>query len=257
MTSRVTFQGGRFHRYSLDGSYVPNPTTVARYVGDHRGLIGAAGKEAAAWAAIHVDELPMIGEAEWRGLAQGAGPRAWRQAADHGTLVHKLAEPLVYGQPLPAEDDQGLPYPEAAYQSAQQLARFMDAWHVDPIAHEAIVFHEVDRWAGRLDLLARMDGALWLLDYTTSQSGVWPEKSLQLAAYAHATHIVHEGVDRPMPAIERAAAVWVRPDQWQVVPLAVGDSVYDVFRHAMHVAAWCKLDHDQSVGAPLTAPEVA
>jgi|KBSMisStandDraft_5_1062788.scaffolds.fasta_scaffold38380_5 hypothetical protein len=257
MSSRVTFTGGRFHRYSLDGDWVPSVTSVTGKVGDKGGLVGGAAKEVAAWAAIHVDELPQLGEAEWRKAASGSYRRAWDAARDHGTLVHTLAESLVYGHPLPAEDEAGLPWPDDAYASAQQLASFMDAWQVDPVAHEAAVYHETDRWAGRLDLIADMSGGRWLLDYKTGASGIWPETSLQLAAYAHATHIVRNGDDWPMPHIDRAAAVWVRPSDWQLIPVAIGDAVYDVFRHAMHVAAWAKLDRDQSVGAPLPVPEVA
>jgi hypothetical protein len=244
--------------YWLDRERVPSVTGITRMVGDHGGLIGAAAKEAAAWSAIHAAELDQLGEEEWRQLASGAHRRAWNRAADHGTQVHKLAESLVYGQPLPAEAEDGTPWPDEAYDSAQQLARFFDTWQVQPIAHEALVFHEGDRWGGRFDLLAELaGGGRWLLDYKTGQSGIWPEVSLQLAAYAHATHIVHQGDDKPMPHIDRAAAVWVRPDKWELVPVAVGDSVYEVFRHAMHVAAWAKLDRDQSVGAPMAEPEVA
>lgn len=257
MTSRLVFQE-RYHRYSIDGQWVPSVTSVTGKVGDKGGLIGGAVKETAAWAAIHLDELPQLGEQEWRKVATGAYRRAWNESRDRGTLLHRLAEPMVYGQPLPTEDDQGLPWPDDVFASAQQLARFMDVWQVDPLANEAAVFHEVDRWAGRLDLIAGMaDGARWLLDYKTGQSGIWPETSLQLAAYAHATHIVHQGEDKPMPTVDRAAAVWVRPDQWQLIPVAIGDPVYEVFRHAIQVAAWAKLDRDQSVGAPMPEPEVA
>lgn len=255
MTSRVVFQE-RYHRYSLDGVWVPSPTTVTSKALHKPGLVGAAAKEAAAYAAIHAEELPQLGDEEWRRTVAGAGPRAWKIARDKGTLLHRLAESLVFGQPLPSEDEDGVPWPDDVYASAQQLARFMDAWQVDPVAHESIVFNEDDRWAGRLDLIGDLsDGQRWLLDYTTGASGVWPEKSLQVAAYAHATHIVHNGEDVPMPAVAKGAAVWVRPDQWQLVPLAIGDSVYEAFTHALRVALWAGMDKDQSVGAPLPAPE--
>jgi hypothetical protein len=257
MSSRVGYQE-RYHRYSLDGEWVPSVTTVTSKALDKPGLAGAAAKETAAWAAIHVDELPQLGEEAWRRQATGWYRAQWADSRDRGTLLHDLAEALVGGDPLPSEAADGTPYPDDVYASAQQLARFMDAWHVNPLAHEAIVWHETDRWAGRLDLIADLaDGNRWLLDYKTGASGIWPETSLQLAAYAHATHIVHKGEDVPMPQVDRAAAVWVRPDQWQLIPVAIGDAVYDVFRHAMPVAAWAKLDRDQSVGAPLPEPTVA
>ena len=67
MSSRVTFTGGRFHRYSLDGDWVPSVTSVTGKVGDKGGLVGGAAKEVAAWAAIHVDELPVGGPDPDRG----------------------------------------------------------------------------------------------------------------------------------------------------------------------------------------------
>lgn len=257
MSSRLTFEP-RYHRYSLDGHWVPSVTTVTRYVGDHGGLIGSSAKEAAAWASTHADELTTLGEDEWRKACAGAARRQWSQAAQRGTQLHTLAESLVYGTELPATNPEGEPWADDVYRSAQQLAAFMDEWQVDPVANEALVYHETDRWAGRLDLVADLgDGRRWLLDYKTGASGIWPETSLQLGAYAHATHMVHDGNDVPMPQVAAAGAVWVRPDGWQLIPVAVGDAVYDVFRHAMSVAAWAKLDRDQSVGAPLPAPVVA
>jgi len=75
MSSRVTFTGGRFHRYSLDGDWVPSVTSVTGKVGDKGGLVGGAAKEVAAWAAIHVDELPQLGEAESNLVHTGGTPR--------------------------------------------------------------------------------------------------------------------------------------------------------------------------------------
>lgn len=257
MSSRLTFEG-RYHRYSLDGAWVPSVTTVTGFVGDKGGLIGSSAKEAAAWASTHADELPALGEDEWRKACAGAARRAWNQAAQRGTQLHKLAESLVYGTELPAADDTGQEWPDDVYRSAEQLAAFMDAWQVNPVANEALVFNDTDRWAGRLDLVADLaDGRRWLLDYKTGASGIWPETSLQLAAYAHATHLVHDGNDVPMVQVAAAGAVWVRPDGWQLIPVAIGDAVYETFRHALHVAAWAKLGRDQSVGAPLPAPVVA
>jgi hypothetical protein len=256
VTSRIVYEESR-HRYSLDGKWVPSVTTI-RGVLDKPGLVGASAKEAAAWAAIHVDELTTLGEEEWRRTCAGAGPRAWAVSRDKGTLLHNLAERLVYGDALPTEDADGLPFPDDVYQSAQQLAGFMDAWQVDPVAHEAVVFNDVDHWAGRLDLIGDLsDGARWLLDYKTGASGVWSETSMQLAAYAHATHIVIDDEDLPMPAVDKGGAVWVRPDAWQLIPVAIGAPVYDAFRRCQAIYPWTRMRKSDVVGAPLPVPAQA
>jgi hypothetical protein len=151
-----------------------------------------------------------------------------------------------------------MPYPDDIVRSAEQLARFFDEWEVEPLAHEAFVFNEQHKWAGRLDLIADLlDEQRWLLDYKTGQSGVWPETSLQLSAYGHATHIVIDGVDHPMPRIDRAGAVWVRPDSYELVPVTYDDDTYALFGHCMRVSAWISQKRSAIVGAALPAPEKA
>ena len=254
--SRVVFTGGRFHRYAIDGKRAPNPSTVIGKALHKQGLVIAASREAAAWAATHVDELPVMGEDAWRKAATMAHRALWDQARDHGTLLHKLAEQLVYGNPLPTEDEEGLPWPDPVYQSAQQLARFFDAWDVNPVIHEAIVYNDQHWWAGRLDLMADLsDGRRWLLDYTTGASGVWPEKALQLAAYRHATHLVDGNRDVPMPEVQSCAVVWLRPDQWQLVPVRADAQVYGTFLHCLPIATWADQRREDSVGEPLAVPE--
>ena len=254
--SRVVFTGGRYHRYSIDGKRAPNPSTVLGKAIGKPALVGWAARLAAEWAATHADEVQAMGEAEWVKACTGASDRARDKARDDGVLLHRLAETLVMGAALPAEDEQGLPFPDDIYRSAQQLARFMDAWQVDPVIHEAIVFNDQDWWAGRLDLIADLaDGRRWLLDYKTGASGVWPETSLQLATYRHATHLVDGDRDVPMPQVHSAAAVWVRPDSWQLVPVRADRQVYEVFLHCLPIAAWAGQRREDSVADPLPVPE--
>ena len=254
--SRVVFTGGRFHRYAIDGKRAPSPTTVVNKALAKPGLVMAAAKEAAIWAVVHHEELGQLGEYEWRHSCQMAHRRVWDQARDNGTKLHALAEQLVFGNALPTEDADGLPWPDDIYASAEQLARFFDAWQVDPVVHEAIVFHERHWWAGRLNLIADLgDGRRWLLDYTTGASGVWPEKALQLSAYRHATHLVNGTNDVPMPEVGSCAVVWVRPDGWELVPVKADDHAYEMFLHCLALEPWADQKRDEVVGAPLAVPE--
>jgi len=256
MSSRIVFNEGR-HTYALDGSYVPGVTTVLNKAIGKPALINWSARLAAQWAATNREALDLLGEEEWIKTCTAASNRARDKAMRDGTLLHLLAESLVYGDPLPDEDPQGLPWPDEIYRSAEQLARFYDAWQVIPVRHEAVVYHEIHRWAGKLDLIADLGAGQerWLLDYKTGATGIWPETALQLNAYAAATHISNGEKDEPMLQVERLGAVWLRPDSWQLHPLRYDPALYQVFGHAMRVAAWTSERNEASVLAPLPLPD--
>ena len=117
----------------------------------------------------------------------------------------------------------------------------MDEWDVDPEWTERPVFHTEHLWAGTVDLIARIrDGRRVLFDYKTGKTGIYPKDALQLATYRHATHIQisvstngeePELMDRPMPEVDEAACVWIRPDFYEVRPVRADRLSYDVFRH--------------------------
>lgn len=254
MGSRLVYSAGR-HAYSLDGQRVPSVTGVINKATGKPALLNWSARLAAEWAADHVDDLPALGVASWVREATGAANRHRDAAAAEGSLLHELAVKLLYGDPLPDEDEHGQPFPDNVLRSAAQMAAFLDAWNVDPVAHEAAVFHEDDRWAGRLDLIADLgDGDRWLIDWKTGQSGVFPETSIQLAAYRHATHIQMGDRDLLMTPVQHAGAVWVRPDGWELIPVKATPATYDVFRHMLRVAAWASEPREDNVGAPIPVP---
>lgn len=253
--SRLVVGSGRFHTYSLDGERVPSVTGVIGKALGKPGLVKWSAREAALWAAAHVDELPILGPESWIREATTASDRTRDRAADDGKAVHLIAERLVFGEPVPDEGPDGLPFPDDVRRMGEQVARFQDTWEVSPILVECPVFHEGDRWAGTLDLVADLrDGSRWLLDYKTGSSGVWPETALQVAAYGNATHCQLGERDLLMSPIDRYGALWVRPDGWQLVPLVADADTYGVFRHCLQVAAWAAQKRDDIVGAPLPVP---
>jgi hypothetical protein len=246
---------GRWHTYSLDGERVPSVTTIIGKATGKPGLVKWAAREAALWAAAHVDELAVLGDQSWTREAAAASDRVRDASAKAGSQLHLIAERLVFGDPVPDEDTDGLPFPDDVRRMGEQVARFHDAWDVAPVLVECPVFHEGDRWAGTLDLVADMaDGARWIIDYKTGQSGVWAETALQVAAYRNATHCQLGDRDLLMSPTDKAGALWVRPDGWELVPLVADADTYAVFRHAMAVAAWASQSRDSIVGAALPLP---
>lgn len=259
MSSRLVGPFGRWHEYTLDGERVPGVTTIIGKATAKAGLAPAAAKETAHWCATHAAELgTTLDDVEWIEQAKGAHRRAWDRSRDDGTQVHSIAQRLVYGEPVETSDpDTGEPYRDDVVRMGGQVARFMDAWGVSPDTAlvEVGVFHDELRYAGQLDLLATLrDGQRWLIDYKTGASGVWPETALQLTAYSRATHVRIGDRDMLMPPVDRCAALSVRPDDWQLVPVKSDELQWQTFVHMVPIAAWAKLRREDVVGGALPKP---
>lgn len=257
--SRLAFTD-RWHQYTLDGKRVPSVSSIVSAAIAKPGMTYAAAKEAAIWAELNRESFDLLGGDEWRKAAAGAHRAVWNQKADDGRVLHKLAETLIYGDPMPAELN-GEPVAEHVQDMAEQLARFFDVWQVEPVAHEAMIFNERYKYAGRFDIVAQLrDGRRWLLDYKTGESGIWPESSLQLTGYRNATHFVREAdnVDCPMDdlGIEDTACVWLRPDNWELVPVRTDPQTFGYFLHCGAIAQWAKWRREESVFDPLPRPEL-
>lgn len=257
--SRLSYTD-RWHQYALDRKRVPSVSKIVGAAVAKPGMVYAAAKEAALWARINREGYDVIGPDEWQKAAAGAHRVVWNQRADDGRALHTLAETLIYGDPMPTELA-GEPVAPHVADMAEQLARFFDTWAVEPIAHETMIYN--DRWpyAGRFDIVAQLrDGRRWLLDYKTGESGIWPESSLQLSGYRFATHYVRstDNVDVPMAdlAIEDTACVWLRPDNWELVPVRTDQQTFGVFLHCGAIADWASWKREASVFDPLPRPEL-
>lgn len=259
--SRLVVTGDKFHRYSLDGKRVPNVTGVTGKAVAKPALVAWAARETATWAATHVDELDTLGEAAWITNAKLASDRVRDASMIAGKQLHSIAERMIYGEPVePYDPDTGNRYDDDVWRMGEQVARFLDTWQVDPDDSlvECPVWHATERYAGRFDLVGKLRGGdRWLVDYKTGASGVWPETALQATAYARATHVVVGELDEPMPRVDRCAALWVRPDAWELVPVKSDEATWNAFRYCLRVAAWLGQPRDDIVGAPYPVPEVA
>jgi hypothetical protein len=260
--SRLSFRANPWHEYRLDGKRVPSVTGILGHVGKAAPLMGWAVKETAAYALTHAGDLAVLDDEVWLRDVKGAADRARDKAAADGTMLHTLAETLIDGHPMPEHvltDGEPVPVPGHVRDMATQLARFLDAWDVQPVLTEAMVFHDGYQYAGRIDLVADLaDGHRWLLDYKTSQSGIWPRDGLQLTAYERASHYVSEDDgDLAMAGlgIEQVGAVWVRPDAYELVPVRHDDAAWSYFLHAGAVADWSSQHRKHWISDPLTTPE--
>jgi hypothetical protein len=263
MSSRLTFDP-RNHAYRLAGLQAPGVTTAIGRTTAKPGLPIAAAEQAAIWALDHLGDVRKMGEGDWIKAAKMAHRDVWDQAKHRGTFLHDAARALVAGEELSPFDEDGNAWPPEVRTAAQHLARFMDDFDVQPLIVERPVFHETDRWAGTVDLVARLsDGRVLVLDYKTGKANrytghaVYPEHAIQLAAYRHASHYQHEDpatgelTDLPMVETDGAAVVWAHPEGYQLRPVRADASAYDVFLHMLPVAEWAGMPIGYSVLDPL------
>lgn len=102
-----------------------------------------------------------------------------KEAADLGTLVHEAIQHWIEsgGTMQPAEIAD-----ERVRMGLESFLAWGEQHDVEIVSFEQVVSDKLS-YAGRYDLLAKVDGLLTLVDFKTS-SGIWPEYWMQTAAYA-------------------------------------------------------------------------
>lgn len=229
-------------------------------------LIGWAAKMTALAAIKHPDKVAALlaGEEityDSKGVPNSPGANAaykfltgyrWTQsnkAADLGTRVHEAFEAYMLDKPMPSWPDDIAPYMESAVQ-------FLKDFEVLVEMTEASVFNRTQRYAGTLDAIVTINGERWLIDGKTG--GVWPEAALQMAAYAHAEFIGRpDKAEEPMPKIDRAAVLDLKPDGYRFVPVDIGEDVYYAFLYAREVFKFQEEISKRCIGDDVTPLQLA
>lgn len=216
------------HRYWLDGKPVPGVTTLIGVL-DKPAIPKWAAGQVAEYVADHPDGIETL-----RGMGRGPMVQAlkgipWQKRDDAGTrgnLLHDYAEALLKGEDVEV-DDEHVPVMENA------LA-FMDEWHIEPVLIEAPVASREHWYAGTLDLIAKYRHPVTghegraIFDWKSGKA-IYPEFAWQLNAYAFAEFTGLLGDERPVPACDAAFGVQIRPDGFDVAPLAFGPDIHAEF----------------------------
>lgn len=227
---------GRNHGYKIDGLKVPGVTTITGHF-KSGALVEYPGKQVANYA---VDNWGTLGELPPAARLNKLLGSRWADrdaAAGRGTQVHQIARRLHEGETE-------VPYPDDLAGHVEACADFLDRLEPKIVAAELIIGNRSVRYCGTLDLIADLgpvpwDGeiipaARWLLDLKTARSGIWPETALQLCAYEHAeVFLAEDGAERPMDwlEVERCAAVWIRADGWDLIPVDTGPDTWAYFQY--------------------------
>jgi hypothetical protein len=131
------------------------------------------------------DTWPKPQLLEWYAREGANASAVLANASRRGKAVHKFLETfLTTGELLPWDV-----FPRDFRPFLEGAARFIWTYDPKPVAVERLVCHPEHRYAGRLDLLAGVEGALTLVDYKSNPKGVvYPEAHVQAAAYSIADH---------------------------------------------------------------------
>lgn len=239
VTKRIDTARG--HHYKLDGQSVPGVTTILSNGIPKPALTNWAAKQAATFAADNLETLAALDRDARIDLVKGSPWRDRDAAARRGTEVHRLAERLMHGDEVDV--------PEELTGHVDSYMAFLDDFNPDPILIEAVVGHRAHKWMGTLDLVAKVGGQTLLMDIKTTRSGIYGETALQLAAYRFAEfYLDDKGQEQPMVPTDGCAAVWVRADGYDLVPVDASGNTYKVFRFAQQIAQWQTVTSKEAVG---------
>ena len=157
---------------------------------------------------------------------------------ERGTRIHAALESVLRREPL-AVEDRDMPAVAGA-------RAWLNQHNVTPLEVEAFLINETHGYGGTCDLIAEIDGEVWLLDWKTSKSVAWPngkvydEMRLQLAAYANAEFSAKVGDPEryPLPAITRFGILHVTDGWTKLYPADVTDKDWTAFRAALYLYSW-------------------
>jgi len=179
----------------------------------------------------YVNELILANQQEKARLWLKAAPeRELKTAADVGDRVHKAIEERI-ANPL-------APYDEDLEPFIRNFDLFCVEFEPEWLHVEKSVFSITHMYAGSFDAIAKIRDKTTLIDFKTTRSGISSKVALQLAAYSRADVMFDGDIEIPMPKVDAAAALWLRPDQWGVFPLRIDDDIFETFLSLRRTFEW-------------------
>jgi hypothetical protein len=244
----------RGHHYKdATGQRVPGVTTIIDNGPRKKAIENWNATATAEYAVDHWGELSELAPAARLKQIQRARYETTDKAKNRGTEVHRAAEKLLAGQAAQV--------PEEIAGHVEAYARFLDEFKVEPVHVEFSCVSYRWGYAGTADLVATLEvperGRLTLLmDLKTSRSGVFGETALQLAAYRYADKWIVDGAEAEPDEVEHCAAIHVRGDGYDLVPVEAGEQEYKDFLYAMRVGMFIDRSRDL-IGPPIVPPTMS
>ncbi len=229
----------RGHHYKdAAGTRVPGVTTILSGGLPKTALVNWAGKATAEYAVDHWETLAQLSPAKRLEKLSKARYEEKDRAAKRGTEVHALAERLVKGEEVDVPDELA--------GHVESYVQFLDAFEVDPLHVEFSIASYAHGYAGTGDLIAWFPtlGQTLLCDIKTNKSGIFGETALQLAAYRYADVLIDEDGEQDMPAVDGCAAIHVRADGADLIPVTAEPRQFRQFLYVQQVAEFDRESRD-------------
>lgn len=189
------------------------------------------------------DVAPKIARDVALTFLKEASTRERDTAADKGTEVHKLADALSMGEKIHI--------PDALRNHIYSWQQWRDDWGMKFLETEFTVYSPDNDYAGTGDFIGeselRPELDIICGDYKTSESGIWPDIALQLAAIRYAKFIDRLDGSQDHDTLKRIKSfvgVQITDKGYKVVPVHVTEGTYRVFLAAADVARW-KREYEQ------------
>lgn len=257
-TARRATAAGRF--YEVDGELLPSVTNILGAVAKPALVNWAANTERASvteaaadlygdWAARPM--RPQLSRAAYLATLTArlgqvkAHQKELAKAGDIGGECHRLIE-WTMRTAIGADAGPKPAVCEAALWAFMSWEDFAKAADLKPLLVERVIYSKTHGYAGTLDILARVNGAITLIELKTSK-GIYGESFLQAAAYA--TALEEMGYAPPtaslivrLPKIESDPAFEVRvvPPTAELFPVFLAVKTMWAWQSANDAAYWKK-----------------
>lgn len=250
----TTYVAGDRYYVLSDGSKAPGVSSILNML-PKPALPGWAAREAAQFAVSNIEVVAALARTDVKAavdLVKGAPWRKSGKAADKGTDVHGYAEVLMRDRIEGRKSN--FRVPEGTMDFLRNFARFATEFDVVPRMVETTVWDDEVDYAGTLDgfYTLTLDGQELdaIVDIKTGASGVWPEAALQQTAYARAKWYIdpRTGEKLPMPKADAAFGLWLRPEGWALIPLAIDDANWEQFKRLRASYEWKRTREKHAVG---------
>lgn len=202
---------------------------------------------------IVTDPDAVLGAVEW---LKGAPWRESERKMTLGSAIHAEAEAFVLDTPRPEPPLPVRPYVESFRHFLEDFAPIYEMT-------EATVYSPKESYAGTLDAIVSIGRRRLLVDYKSGKD-IYPDVALQLAAYAHAEHVLlDDGTSVDMLPVDGAAALHLRAFDpavpgnrgYSLIPVDIGEPIFTAFKFAREVMRWIEETSKGVLSQPITNPD--
>jgi hypothetical protein len=142
---------------------------------------------------------------EWLKSVGSNADEILKKAGDDGTTVHDMIDMYHKGMEINWADEHGNSlYSLEIWRMFVKFIDFFTEFKPESIVNEFKFASDKLKYGGTIDLIAKINGEIWLIDYKTSNY-IHKTHELQLAAYAVAWNDLN-----PQYTIERTGILWLK-----------------------------------------------